>query len=257
MSDLESPRNPLPDEDLPAPEPQTLEGPVPQPDGDALAQEAAPAAIEGESAGPEQEPVSSSAEAPAPPPEGALSTPATGQAARRPELSSLMAAILLIALGVILLWPALSGGMILVPGRIVLGAAGGLAAVLVAYWRDRQRQAYGAFFLGMLSLLWGALGCWMVLEPGLGGGFGRTWSLFVALLGSAILLTAAANRRQTARLLPPGLILTTIGVAAATVLWGLLPEPVFDLAVQAGPWILVALAVGLLPLAFRRSGHRP
>ncbi len=257
MSDLESPRNPLPDEDLPAPEPEPLDSPAPRPDGDALEQETAPAAIVGESAGPEQEPIPSPAEPSAPPPEGALSTPLAGQAARQPGLSSFMAAILLIALGVILLWPALSGGMILVPGLIVLIAAVGLAVVLVAYWRDRQRRAYGAFFLGMLSLLWGALGCWMVLEPGLGGGLGRTWPLFVALLGSAILLTAAANRRQMARLLPSGLILTTVGIAAATVLWRLLPEPVFDLAVQAGPWILVALAVGLLPLAFRRSGHRP
>ncbi len=260
MSDLELPLNPLSDEEhLPAPEPENLgdnSASGTQADGDALAQEVSAEGIEKDTLEPDQEQTVSPAEPPVTPPEGATPAPQSGPGARRSGLSSTLIALLLIALGVILVWPALSGGMILVPGLIVLIVTLGLTLVFLAYWRDQQRQAYGAFFLGMLILLWGALGCWMVLEPDLGGGLGRTWPLFVALLGSAILLTAAFNRPQTARLLPAGLILTTTGVAATTVVWRLLPDSVLDLAVQAGPWILVAVAVGLLPLAFRRSGHR-
>jgi len=171
----------------------------------------------------------------------------------RSGLHVTLAGILLVVLGVILIWPVFSGGYILVPGIIAVIAAVGLALCLLAYWLHSGREARGALFLALTCLLWTGLSAVFFAGGALDT---RHWPLYVAALGLAILLTFAGDRRREARLATPGLILLAGGVIALLVTSGVVPSSVLAAAAQSWPWVLVALILILLPLAFRRVPRR-
>ncbi len=177
-----------------------------------------------------------------------------GAATPRPTFrlhpASLIGGLLLIALGVIFLWPLLSGGFILVPAAILAITALGIALGLVAHWAASGRQARGALFVALMIVLWGGLTAIFALEPS--SDVARGWPLYVITLGFAALLTFLGDRWRDRRMLAPGIILTTAGLIGLAITTGQVSTDFLDLARQAAPWVLIALALGLLPLAFRR-----
>jgi hypothetical protein len=172
--------------------------------------------------------------------------------APRPQLSIVAAGLLLIALGVMLIWPALSGGFILVPGLIVLIASIGVTLTLLAYWRDNARRARGALFLSLLCLTWGLLTSILLLAPELGG-LAHLGPFYAVTLGIVALLTALGERPIESRLVSAGLVALAAGGATVAVTWDLIQADVLATARQVGPWLLVILALGLLPLVIRRG----
>lgn len=181
----------------------------------------------------------------APSPEGVWPAPRT-------QLAIVAAGLLLIGLGIMLIWPALSGGLILVPGLIVLITSLGVTLTLLAYWRQNARRARGALFLSLLSLTWGPLTSILLLAPEIGG-LARLWPFYVIGLGLAALLTAPNERPFDARAVATGLVAIAGGSAALAVTWDLIQADALATAREAGPWLLVILAVGLLPLVIRRA----
>lgn len=177
-----------------------------------------------------------------------------GAATSRPSFrlrpASAIGGLLLIALGVIFLWPLFSGGFILVPAAILAITALGIALGLTAHWVATGRQARGALFVALMIVLWGGLTAIFILEPS--SDVARGWPLYVITLGFAVLLAFLGDRWRDRRMLVPGIILTVAGLLALVTTMGQLPAGLSDLARQAAPWVLIALALGLLPLAFRR-----
>lgn len=192
----------------------------------------------------------------APPAQPGASAPALsrGVDTTRPSFrlrpAAAIGGLLLIALGVIFLWPLFSGGFILVPAAILAITALGIALGLAAHWAASGRQARGALFVALMIVLWGGLTAIFALEPS--SDVARSWPLYVITLGFAALLTFLGDRWRDRRMLAPGIILTAAGLIALGVTMDQLPAGSLDLARQAAPWTLIALALGLLPLAFRR-----
>jgi hypothetical protein len=164
--------------------------------------------------------------------------------------ASLIGGLLLIALGVIFLWPLFSGGFILVPAAILAITVLGIALGLVAHWAASGRQSRGALFIALMIMLWGGLTAIFALEPS--SDVARGWPLYMITLGFATLLTFLGDRWRDRRMLAPGVILTTAGLIGLAITTGQVSTDLLDLARQAAPWVLIALALGLLPLAFRR-----
>ncbi len=173
----------------------------------------------------------------------------------RPQrgLYTTLAGILLLALGVILIWPVLSGGYMLMPGAIAAIALGGFALSLLAYWLYSGRQARGALFLALIFLFWLAAAALSIA----GGVFDyRQWPLYVAQLGLAILLTAAADRGREARLVTPGIIFLLGGAIGLLATYEVIPAMVLGGIAERWPWVLLVAILALLPLAFQRAPRR-
>ncbi len=193
-------------------------------------------------------------EASSPPARPRRTVAASGSGERfRP--TSLAAGGLLIALGVIYLWPLFSGGYILVPAAILAIAALGFSLSLVVHWLNSGRRARGSLFIALLCLLWGLLTGIFLLEPA-AGDIARSWPLFLMVTGLGILLTFLGDRRRDRRLILPGTALAVAGLAALTVTYGQLPAEAVAIVREVGPWLLVLLALGLIPLALQRTARK-
>lgn len=193
-------------------------------------------------------------EASSPPARPRRAVAASGSGERfRP--TSLAAGGLLIALGVIYLWPLFSGGYILVPAAILAIAALGFSLSLVVHWLNSGRRARGSLFIALLCLLWGLLTGTFLLEPA-AGDIARSWPLFLMVTGLGILLTFLGDRRRDRRLILPGTTLAVAGLAALAVTYGQLPEEAVAIVREIGPWLLVLLALGLIPLALQRTARK-
>lgn len=175
----------------------------------------------------------------------------------RLRLPSLVVGGLLIALGVIFVWPAFSGGYILVPGVILAIIALGVALSLLAHWLYSGRRARGTLFLALVGLSWGMLTGIYFLDP-TSGDVRSTWPLYIVALGFATLLTFLGDRRRDRRLITPGFVLTVAGLTALLTTTSQLPDTLLNLARQGWPIVLGGLVLGLLPMAIRRvpSGNR-
>ncbi|MBN1963796.1 MAG: hypothetical protein JW910_04060 [Anaerolineae bacterium] len=169
----------------------------------------------------------------------------------RARMPSLPVGLLLIALGVILVWPVFSGGYILVPAAIAAIVTVGVALSLLVHWLSTGRRARGALFVALALLMGGLLTGVFVLQPA-SADLTRFWPLYVVGLGGALLLTFLGDRRRDRRFMLPGLILAVGGLVALVMTLGQLPAGITDFARQAWPWVLVLLALGLLPLAIQR-----
>ncbi len=167
------------------------------------------------------------------------------------RLPSLAVGGLLIALGVIFVWPVFSGGYILVPGAILAIMALGVALSLLAHWLYSGRRARGTLFLALVGLSWGMLTGVYFLDP-VSGDIGSTWPLYGVALGFATLLTFLGDRRRDRRLITPGFVLTVAGLTALLATTSQVPDSLLSLARQGWPIILGGLALGLLPVAIRR-----
>lgn len=167
------------------------------------------------------------------------------------RLATFVGGALLIALGVIYLWPLFANGDILVPEAILGVAVAGLSLGALAYWLGKGRDAPGALFAGLAGLLLVGIGLWLYAQPGVDLAMG--WPLGVAAAGLAALLTFTLNRAHDRRLIALGLALLAAGIAGALVTLEQLPADVLAFARQYGAWLAVILALGLLPLAIRRG----
>lgn len=160
-------------------------------------------------------------------------------------------AILLIGLGIILVWPVISGGYILLPEIIVAILVAGLALSLLAYWLKSGRQARGALFVALTGLLTAGLtGLFALLPETIT--ISTDWPLYVAGAGIAILLTYVVDPARSLRFLTPALVLIAAGLIAFPVTRQIIPESVMAMIRQGWPWIFGVLVLGLLPIAFRR-----
>lgn len=169
----------------------------------------------------------------------------------RTRIPALPVGLLLIALGVILVWPVFSGGYILVPAAIAAIVTVGVALSLIAHWLSSGRRARGALFIALGLLLGGLLTAVFALQPE-GADVTRYWPLYIVALGGTLLLTFLGDRRRDRRFMLPGVILAVGGLVALAGTLGQLPPDLFDLVEQFWPWVLVVLALGMLPLAIRR-----
>ena len=213
------------------PEPEAMIDPV----DDALALPPADAVMEADSALPAETVAASEA----------------AQPAQRPQLAVVVAGLLLIGLGIVLAWPSFSAGYILVPGVIMLIASVGVCLTLLAYWRQHTGQARGALFLSLLCLTWGLLTSILMLAPEIGG-LAHLWPFYAILLGLAALLVALGERPIDSRVVSTGLVAVAAGGAALAVTWDLLQADLLATVREVGPWLLIILAIGLLPLVIRR-----
>lgn len=168
-------------------------------------------------------------------------------------LHTTLAGILLIALGVILVWPVFSGGYILVPGVIAAIAIIGWALSLLAYWHHSGRQARGALFVALTLLLWVGT---TVVAYAQGVLDGRLWPLYVAILGLVILLTYIGDRQRESRLATPGIILLIAGLIGLLITYDIIPSVIVAAISESWSWVLVVLILALLPLAFQRAPRR-
>ncbi|NPV65520.1 MAG: hypothetical protein HPY64_00075 [Anaerolineae bacterium] len=180
--------------------------------------------------------------------------PAHRPAERPPRgLHTTLAGILLIALGVILVWPVLTGGYILVPNVIAVIAITGWALSLLAYWHHTGRQARGALFLALMLLFWVGTTAIAYAQGALDS---RLWPLYVAVLGLAILLTYVGDRQRESRLATPGIILLLAGLIGLLITYDIIPPAILATISGAWPWVVVVLILALLPLAFQRAPRR-
>lgn len=168
-------------------------------------------------------------------------------------LHTTLAGILLIALGVILVWPVFSGGYILVPAVIAAIAIIGWALSLLAYWRHTDRQARGALFLALTLLFWVGTTAIAYAQGVLDS---RLWPLYVAVFGLAILLTYVGDRQRESRLATPGIILLIAGLIGLLITYGIIPVVILAAINESWSWVLVVLILALLPLAFQRAPRR-
>lgn len=171
------------------------------------------------------------------------------------SIPTLPVAVLLIGMGIILIWPVLSDGYILLPEIIAAILVGGLAFSLLAYWLKSGRQARGALFVALTGLAAaGITGLFVWLPQTLTLITG--WPLYLAGIGLSVLLAFAADRHRSRRFFTPALVLILSGLFAFAVTSQIIPERVLDIARQGWPWVFGALILGLLPLAFRRASNR-
>jgi len=193
-------------------------------------------------------------EAAAPTPAGLSPAPAFQEVPRfRP--TALVVSGLLIALGMIFVWPLFSGGYTLAPGGTLAIATVGIALGLLAHWSNTRRRARGALFLALIILFWGLLTGVFVLEAEQGL-VATGWPLYLATLGGTLLLTFLGDRRRDRQFLVPGTALIIAGLAGLLVTQQQIPTGIVDFIEQIGAWWLVVLAVALLPLAFRQVPRR-
>ena len=190
----------------------------------------------------------------APPPVEATSAAAPPTISRTSapfKLPALLTGLLLIAMGVIFVWPLFSGGYILLPGIILAIGALGVTLSLLGYWLHSGRRARGTLFLALWLLLWGQLTGIFILEPE-SASIQNNWPLYLITFGVAILLTYAGDRYRDKQLIIPGILLTLAGTTALAFTTNQLPATVSPLVQQFWPWIGFLLVLGLLPMAFRR-----
>jgi hypothetical protein len=206
-------------------------------------QEEAPPA---ESASVDREPASES-----PPSSAAPAAPPAVSQRSRFRLPSMVVGVLLITLGLILVWPVFSGGYTLVFGVTLGIVIVGIALGLLTYWLHTGRRAQGSLFLALIGIFWSVLTAAFVLESDLSNA-AQGWPLYIATLGGAFLLTYASSRQRDSRLISPGLILTTAGLAGLLVTQGILANNWLEIARQWWPYGLGLLALGLIPLAIQR-----
>ncbi|MBN2471083.1 MAG: hypothetical protein JXN59_10190 [Anaerolineae bacterium] len=166
-------------------------------------------------------------------------------------IPALPVAVLIIALGVILLWPALSGGFALVPAAIAAILIAGIAFSLFVYWLRSERRARGAFFIA----LWGGV------IAALTGIFAQSpqtldvssgWPLYFVGTGLALFVTSLIDRNRGQHLPFIGFVLVAGGLVALAFTRQIIPESALAFARQAWRWLGVILVLGLVPLAFRR-----
>ncbi|MBN2469329.1 MAG: hypothetical protein JXN59_01295 [Anaerolineae bacterium] len=161
----------------------------------------------------------------------------------------------LLVLGVILIWPVVSGGYILLPEIIAAVALAGAALSGLLYWLSSGRSAQGMLFLMLAGLATTALTAGFVLTPETLN-IVQLWPLYLIILGIAFLLTMLLSRWHDRRLFVPALILIAAGLAALAVTTGRLPADLDRTAQVIWPWLLGGLILGLLPLAVRQASDK-
>jgi hypothetical protein len=188
-----------------------------------------------------------------PPDSAEIQAQRTGRAnqfrqARRARSSLFLPALLTIALGVFLLFPAFD----VIPQQSSLVALGIALAVLaiglLARFAFNGRQERGLAFVGLLILLWLAcavtfLSNFISLYVG--------WPIFVVALGGAMLFTVMLDKTHDRGLALPGMIFLWAGGVALV-----FTMQIISLSSLAGwaifwPFALVIVALALLPRVFR------
>lgn len=169
--------------------------------------------------------------------------------------TTLVVGILLIALGVILVWPVFSGGYILVIEVIAAIIIAGIALSLLAFWLNTGRRARGAFFLAILGLLWAGLAGVLLFDPS-AAATGGNWPFYIVALGGALLATYIGDRQHDARLILPSAITIAAGLAALAVTKQLIPPQTLAITQRFWPWLAAIVILGMLPLAIRRASHQ-
>ncbi len=226
-----------------------------QPADDLLPADELPSALE-PAASPEPEALTvpgaelESREAAAPPlyPPASQIPPATWPQTGIPALP---VGALMIALGVILLWPLLSGGFALAPAVVAAILIAGIAFSLFMYWLRSGRRARGAFFLALWGIITAVLTGLFAQAPQTLDAYSG-WPLYLIGTGAALFVTYLINRAGGHHLPVLSFTLIAGGLVALAVTRQAVPADVLDFARQEWRWLGVILILGLLPLAFRR-----
>jgi drug/metabolite transporter (DMT)-like permease len=164
-------------------------------------------------------------------------------------------ALALIALGVFLSARAfeVEGLPEIADTTLALGLGGALAFTAVFHSLIFGRRERGLLFFGLLPLVTAgviyALVTFVEDEPDAT----EWWPVLLAALGITFLLTFALERGHDVRLILLGVLTLVAAGTAYTVTSGLIEQDLLDRAGEYWPLLLVALGIGLLPLAFRRT----
>lgn len=173
----------------------------------------------------------------------------------RTQVAMLPLALALIALGVFLSARAfeVEGLPEIADTTLALGLGGALAFTAVFHSLIFGRRERGLLFFGLLPLVTAgviyALVTFVEDEPDAT----EWWPLLLAALGITFLLTFALERGHDVRLILLGVLTLVAAGTAYTVTSGLIEQDLLDRAGEYWPLLLVALGIGLLPLAFRRT----
>lgn len=227
--------NLLPEPDEATPEPDSLP-------------ESTPMAEAAQDEHPEESTEESFQAAPTPPASPASVEPVQ---LRQRSLPAMAVGALLVALGVIFVWPVFSGGYILIREVIIAITIGGIALSLLAYWLYTGRKARGALFLALLGLSWAGLTGMMLFNVS-HLSLAVDWPFYIVLAGLSILLTTLGDRLRDNRLMAPGIILVIIGGAMLAFTRDVIPTNILNFMADYWPWIALVLVIGMLPIAIRR-----
>ncbi|HMM29983.1 MAG: hypothetical protein AAGU78_10995 [Chloroflexota bacterium] len=173
----------------------------------------------------------------------------------RTQVAMLPLALALIALGVFLSARAfeVEGLPEIADTTLALGLGGALAFTAVFHSLIFGRRERGLLFFGLLPLVTAgviyALVTFVEDEPDAT----EWWPVLLAALGITFLLTFALERGHDVRLILLGVLTLVAAGTAYTVTSGLIEQDLLDRAGEYWPLLLVALGIGLLPLAFRRT----
>lgn len=172
---------------------------------------------------------------------------------RRGQITSLVPALLLMALGAWLTFANTTGDA---PdsGLVALAILGGLGLILLLFWLQSGRWARGALFAGLT--LTGAAGLMAYLTqfdgPGVEG-----WPLLIAVPGAAAFLSGILARPADRQLAFTGLALTAGALLMLAFTTGIIAEALaadVDALIADYGWValMVALVLLVLPLLLRR-----
>ncbi len=172
----------------------------------------------------------------------------------RTQISMLPLALALIALGVFLSARAfeVEGLPEISDTTLALGFGGVLAFTAVFHSLVFGRRERGLLFFGLLvwvtaGLIYGLI-TFVEAEPDAA----EWWPVLLVSLGITCLLTFALERGHDVRLILLSVLALVAAGTALIVTHGLLEQDWLDQAADYWPLLLVALGIGLLPLAFRR-----
>jgi hypothetical protein len=173
----------------------------------------------------------------------------TYRAQRRTQISMILPALLLLAVGVLYLSEALTPDVEgFAPEAMGAIAVATLGLSMIARFVFNGRRERGLFLAGLLILFWLGLAGLVVTGDLL---IGQAWPFAIAAIGLALLAVFVFERSHERGLVLPALAFIVAGIVALPFGLGLVPADVTSALALLWPVLLIVPALGLLPHAFR------
>ncbi len=171
----------------------------------------------------------------------------------RGQAASVVPGLVLILAGIWLTFNLTSGDSSLTPVIIIGLLSSGIGLSLLSYWQTSAGWSRGSFFTGLVLLLLGASGVFLLQD---GATAATLWPLIFVIIGIAFWATAFFTQPKEDGLFRLGLITLVMGFVGYLGTGGILPPEIINLIGGLWPIVLGLTAViFILPWLFKRRGQ--
>ncbi len=171
----------------------------------------------------------------------------------RGQAASVVPGLVLALTGIWLTLNLTSGDSSLTPIVTIGLLSGGIGLSLLSYWQTSAGWSRGSFFTGLVLLLLGASGVFLLQE---GATAATGWPLIFVIIGIAFWATAFFTQPKEDGLFRIGLLALVMGVVGYLGTGGILPAEIVKLIGNLWPIVLGMTAViFILPWLFKRKGQ--